>query len=168
MITAPQRVNVTETIVTEMFPLLPYIFFDSASAEIPSRYVQLTTTTRIGFDEKNLPSRTLETYYQALNIFGDRMMKDPKMRINLGGTTDPNELSQHKLSLAKARKGVPSRAVYPTITLKTSKEIPMWSNHPYVAQHLSNDRQDRLRQVSQRSRLLHDVKRSRRQQHIKT
>jgi hypothetical protein len=44
----------------------------------------------------------------------------------------------------------------------------MWSNHPYVAQHLANDRNDRLRQVSQRSRLLHDVKRSGRRQHIKT
>lgn len=44
----------------------------------------------------------------------------------------------------------------------------MWSNHPYVAQHLVNDRQDRLRQVSQRTRLLHDVKRSRRRLHIKT
>ena len=48
------------------------------------------------------------------------------------------------------------------------KEIPMWSNHPYVAQYLRNDRQDRLRQVSQRTRLLHDVDRIRRHQHIKT
>ena len=44
----------------------------------------------------------------------------------------------------------------------------MWSNHPYVAQYLRNDRQDRLRQVSQRTRLLHDVDRIRRHQHIKT
>jgi hypothetical protein len=44
----------------------------------------------------------------------------------------------------------------------------MFTNHPYVALRLVNDRQDRLRQVSQRTRLLHDVKRSRRQQHIKT
>ena len=44
----------------------------------------------------------------------------------------------------------------------------MWSNHPYVAQHLRQDRQDRLRQVSQRTRLLHDVKRSRRRHYVKT
>ncbi len=44
----------------------------------------------------------------------------------------------------------------------------MWTNHPYVALQLINDRQDRLRQVSQRTRLLRDVKRSRRQHHIKT
>lgn len=44
----------------------------------------------------------------------------------------------------------------------------MWSNHPYVAQQLINDRQDRLRQLSQRTRLLHDVRRSRRHQPVKT
>jgi hypothetical protein len=44
----------------------------------------------------------------------------------------------------------------------------MFANHPYVALQLANDRLDRLRQVSQRTRLLHDVKRGRRQQHIKT
>jgi hypothetical protein len=44
----------------------------------------------------------------------------------------------------------------------------MFSNHPYVAQHLTRDRQDRLRQISQRTRLLHGVRRSGRQQHIKT
>jgi hypothetical protein len=38
----------------------------------------------------------------------------------------------------------------------------------YVTQHLVNDHRDRLRQVSQRTRLLHDVKRGRRRPHIKT
>ena len=49
-----------------------------------------------------------------------------------------------------------------------SKEIPMWSNHPYAAHHLSNERQDRLRRVSQRTRLLHDVRRDKGRQHMKT
>jgi hypothetical protein len=45
----------------------------------------------------------------------------------------------------------------------------MFFNHPYATQHLSIERQDRLRRVSQRTRLLHDVRRDRRrQQHIKT
>jgi hypothetical protein len=61
------------------------------------------------------------------------------------------------------------RARFPTlITAQHLKESPMWPNHPYVAQHLRNDRQDRLRQVSQHTRLLHDVKRIRRHQRIKT
>ena len=44
----------------------------------------------------------------------------------------------------------------------------MWSNHHHVTYRLATDRQDRLRLVSQRTRLLHDVRRDRRQQHIKT
>ncbi len=44
----------------------------------------------------------------------------------------------------------------------------MWSNHHYVAHRLATDRQDRLRLVSQRTRLLHGVRRDRRHQHVKT
>jgi hypothetical protein len=48
------------------------------------------------------------------------------------------------------------------------KEIPMWLNHIYAAHHLSIERQDRLRRLSQRTRLLHDAGRDKRRQHIKT
>ena len=44
----------------------------------------------------------------------------------------------------------------------------MWSNHHHVTHRLVNDRQDRLRQVSQQSRLLHHVRRDGRLQHLKT
>ena len=44
----------------------------------------------------------------------------------------------------------------------------MWSNHPYAAYHLSHERQDRLRRISQRTRLLHDVRRDKGRQHMKT
>jgi hypothetical protein len=48
------------------------------------------------------------------------------------------------------------------------KEHPMWSTHPYVAQQLIRDRQDRLRQISQRTHLRHEARRIRRRQHIET
>lgn len=44
----------------------------------------------------------------------------------------------------------------------------MWSTHPYVAQQLIRDRQDRLRQISQQTHLRREARRIRRQQHIKT
>jgi hypothetical protein len=43
----------------------------------------------------------------------------------------------------------------------------MWSSHPYVAQQLIKDRQERLRRISQHTRLRHEARRIRRQ-HIKT
>ncbi len=44
----------------------------------------------------------------------------------------------------------------------------MWSSHPYVAQQLVRDRQERLRRISQDSRLRREAKRNRRRQHIQT
>jgi len=44
----------------------------------------------------------------------------------------------------------------------------MWSTHPYVAQQLIRDRQDRVRQINQRTRLRHEARLVRRRQHIKT
>ena len=44
----------------------------------------------------------------------------------------------------------------------------MLSNHPYVAQQLIRDRQERLRQISQSTHLRREARRIRRQQHIKT
>ena len=44
----------------------------------------------------------------------------------------------------------------------------MWSTHPYVAQQLIRDRQDRMRQMSQRTHLRHEARRIRRRQHNKT
>ena len=44
----------------------------------------------------------------------------------------------------------------------------MWSTHPYIAQQLIRDRQDRLRQISQRTHLRQEARRIRRRQHIKT
>jgi hypothetical protein len=44
----------------------------------------------------------------------------------------------------------------------------MWSTHPFIAQQLIRDRQDRLRQISQRTHLRREARRIRRRQHIKT
>jgi len=38
----------------------------------------------------------------------------------------------------------------------------MWSSHPYIAEQLIRDRQERLRQISQRSRLRREIRRLRR------
>jgi hypothetical protein len=48
------------------------------------------------------------------------------------------------------------------------KEHPMWSTHPFIAEQLIRDRQDRLRQISQHTHLRREARRIRRRQHIKT
>jgi outer membrane protein OmpA-like peptidoglycan-associated protein len=88
---SPQKVNIMETIVTETFPLLPYIFFDSASALLPARYIRAESSEREAFDENNLPHRSLGTYYRILDIIGNRLVKDQGAKILLKGTTDGRE-----------------------------------------------------------------------------
>ncbi|HSB84929.1 MAG TPA: hypothetical protein VLD86_01400 [Ilumatobacteraceae bacterium] len=43
----------------------------------------------------------------------------------------------------------------------------MLSSHPYIAQQLIRDRQERLRRISQRSRLRHEIRRLRSDPHIR-
>lgn len=82
--------EIQETVVTQTFPLLPYIFFDSASVVVKNRY-----NPRIGaaasFDEQSLPKETLAIYYHLLHIIGKRMRANPKLTLTIIGTTDGKE-----------------------------------------------------------------------------
>jgi hypothetical protein len=44
----------------------------------------------------------------------------------------------------------------------------MYSTHPYIAEQLIRDRQERLRQISQRTHLRKEARRVRREQRLKT
>jgi outer membrane protein OmpA-like peptidoglycan-associated protein len=81
----------TQTVVTETFPILPYIFFDAGSATLSPRYARLGPDERAGFREESLPRRSLDAYYQLLNIVGHRLDETAGARITLKGTADLRE-----------------------------------------------------------------------------
>ncbi len=83
--------HIIETTVTETFPILPYIFFDSASAIIPDRFAQISSANAAQFKESDLPHRSLESYYQILNVVGSRMQANPSATLTINGTTDGRE-----------------------------------------------------------------------------
>ena len=85
--------------IRETFPLLNYVFFDLGSTEIPNRYVLLKKDQVKDFKEEQLEelapltekgrsNRQMITYYNALNILGDRMGKNPTSTITLVGTSE--------------------------------------------------------------------------------
>jgi outer membrane protein OmpA-like peptidoglycan-associated protein len=97
----PPRLGVVEPReVSEQFPLLNYIFFDSGSATMPARYPRLTMTQAKEFDEEALregigpgssrpqtrTAKQLSIYYNAVNIIGVRMMNSPLSQITLVGS----------------------------------------------------------------------------------
>jgi outer membrane protein OmpA-like peptidoglycan-associated protein len=81
--------EIRETVVTQTFPLLPYLFFDSASVALQTKYAFSDPTST--FDEKNLPKETLPIYYRILDIVGARMRSNPKGKLVITGTTDVAE-----------------------------------------------------------------------------
>jgi len=79
-----------ETVVTQTFPLLPYLFFDSTSATLRERYTSNEPTD--GFNEQALPKQTLPIYYRMLDVIGRRMVDNPGATLTVTGTTDGREL----------------------------------------------------------------------------
>ena len=88
----PKAVSVYETTVTETFPILPYIFFDSASTTISPRYHVIAPSEQKTFAEGALPHNSLGAYYHILNIIGKRMSEKLEGSITLNGTTDGREV----------------------------------------------------------------------------
>jgi len=82
-----EPVKLRETIITQTYPLLPYIFFDESSVDLQKEYSQLDD----GFSEQSLPKNTLSIYYNTLNILGSRMESAPTSTITLKGFTDGKE-----------------------------------------------------------------------------
>ena len=93
-----------EVIVNGSFPLLPYIFFDKESSQIPSRYKQF----QYGYDTKSFRENNLGhqlmQYYHILNIVGSRMKARPDARITLVGCNDNlgSEKDNIELSMSRA------------------------------------------------------------------
>ena len=100
----PRTVRIMQTVVTETFPILPYIFFDSASATIPARYGVAEENVIGTFDERALPHRSLQAYYRILDILGSRMARLGSTTVTLNGTTDGAEITTGSMKyLAQGR-----------------------------------------------------------------
>jgi outer membrane protein OmpA-like peptidoglycan-associated protein len=95
---APKTIAVKRR-VKETFPLRNYVFFDTASAEIPNRYVLLTKEQAAAFKEEQLQEvqpksftgrslRQMTVYYNILNTVGDRMKRNPASAIVLSGASE--------------------------------------------------------------------------------
>ncbi len=97
--------DLTETVVTQTYPLLPYIFFDEASSEIKQIYIH-PDLKREEFTEEGLPKETLGIYYLVLDIIGNRLRASSGTSITITGFTDGSEMqdiqSRGNLAIARA------------------------------------------------------------------
>jgi len=93
--------EIRETVVTQTYPLLPYVFFDSASSVLPAKYV--ADESPEGFSEVLLPKKTLPIYYRMFDIIGKRMTDNPSAVLTVTGTTDGREEARQRDELARRR-----------------------------------------------------------------
>ncbi len=91
------KIEIEQTTVTQTFPILPYIFFDSASSEIKPIY--LKNSNNDSFSEAGLPQDNVEIYYRILDLIGSRMNSNKKANLIINGVTDGAELSNTTLRL---------------------------------------------------------------------
>jgi outer membrane protein OmpA-like peptidoglycan-associated protein len=88
------------------FPIHPYIFFEKGNLEIPARYTMLTKSEAQNFNQDDLGDfmkgdlttketnidQLMRTYYNVMNIYADRMKKNPNEKLTLSGS-DPDEIN---------------------------------------------------------------------------
>ncbi len=93
-------IHVHEVLYRQRVALLESIYFDKNSAELPERYVALSTTAVAGFSTDSLFGLDpLTLHRQALNLIGDRMRKHPEAILTVAGSISKGE----RASLAEAR-----------------------------------------------------------------
>jgi len=86
----------------ELAPLLPFVFFEKSSSQIPSRY---SLRRDPSFNEAAISAdNVMDVYHNLLNIIGDRLSKNPSATITITGYREVLDgETDASLSLARAQ-----------------------------------------------------------------
>lgn len=130
---AAVTISITESIVTELRPLLPYLFFEPESSEIPQRYRLLDLRSADIFSEMSLfPENVLSTYYHVLNILGYRMQQHTDAVLTITGCLDETEAASDNLALAHQRASVVTNYLLNIWQIDSTRIITRAQSHPTV------------------------------------
>lgn len=89
--------------ITDEFPMLNYVFFDSNSAIIDSRYLTFESPeVARDFDETQI-RKSLEKYYHLLNVIGRRAQRTPSAKLTLTGCNMNVGAEKNNLDLSRQR-----------------------------------------------------------------
>ena len=96
--------KIEEFISAKIQPVLNYIFFDEGSSVIPKRYNLLSKIEVPSFKEADLfHSTTLQTYYELLNVIGNRLNKIQTANIKLVGCNDGGSSAKEDIEISLQR-----------------------------------------------------------------
>ncbi len=84
-------ITVEETQTTDMFPLLPYIFFGGGSSRIPESMRGTGRGDSAATEPRALPRESMALYRHMLDIVGARLRKNPRATVTLTGFAGSSE-----------------------------------------------------------------------------
>lgn len=99
------QLTVEEVEASETFPLLPYIFFNNAGADITTSRVNLISESQArGFRENELKNwDALAIYRDVLNIIGSRLQNNPNAKITITGCNSNTGVEEGNADLSRRR-----------------------------------------------------------------
>ncbi|MDQ1265779.1 MAG: OmpA-like protein [Bacteroidota bacterium] len=88
----------------DLYPLLNYVFFNAGSSEILPRYIMFDSPEETSvFTDTTIAGGTLDKYYHLMNIYGYRLTKNPKSKIEIVGCNDGTTPEEKRANLSKER-----------------------------------------------------------------
>ena len=94
------EISLKVELTREIYPLLPYVFFDENSNVIPNRYERVISPS--DFHPEDLDPSPIVYHRNNLNIIGKRLMDYPEATLTLSGYVDPTT-EENKCDLAYNR-----------------------------------------------------------------
>jgi outer membrane protein OmpA-like peptidoglycan-associated protein/Tol biopolymer transport system component len=96
-------VIVREQKTVELYALLPMVFFEEGKSDFPSRYVLFKSPAETqGFTEDTITS-TFNGYWNYLNVLGERLRKNPDVKVGLTGCNSMDVASEKSVDLSRQR-----------------------------------------------------------------
>lgn len=96
--------TVEDTKYQELFPLVPYVFFEQNSASLQFGTQKLISNVETGeFNINSLEMDALEINKRTLDIVGSRMKENPRSDLTVTGTIDGSKMEQQNKQLALQR-----------------------------------------------------------------
>ncbi len=99
----PATVTIEELTTIDSSPFLNYVYYETASSEIPARYIVYHNQADAqNFGESRLEG-TLEKYYNILNVLGSRLRDHADARIRIVGCNSHRDAEYGKTDLSRGR-----------------------------------------------------------------
>ncbi len=156
------RIRVEEFVSTNMRPLLPCIFFEENSAEIPDRYTALRSEETGAFRVDDMHTAgTLDVYHNLLNIIGQRLREHPEASITLTGCNADVDTEQGNRELSRARAEAVAAYIAQTWGIEArrlkiaAQDLPRIPSNPREADGVAENR--RVEITSTDNRILQPV-----------